>query len=67
MKSAIKTISLLAAGAFMAIGAMELKVTGAMSQVPGAVAVPPQCQGSRMQIPTSHGLEWKQIVVCPQD
>ena len=33
----------------------------------GAVAVPPQCQGSRMQIPTSHGLEWKQIVVCPQD
>jgi hypothetical protein len=27
----------------------------------------PHCQVSRMQVPTGGGLEWKQIVDCPND
>jgi hypothetical protein len=49
------------------VAAMQLAPSPAISQGAGIAPVPPQCTGSRMQVPTARGLEWKQLVVCPQD
>jgi hypothetical protein len=67
MKSLVKTSLAFAAGAIVTVAAMQLAPSPAISQGAGISAVPPQCTGSRMQVPTGHGLEWKQLVVCPQD
>ena len=67
MKNLLKTSLAFAAGALVTIGAMQLGPSPAISQGAGIAPVPPQCTGSRMQVPTARGLEWKQLVVCPND
>ena len=67
MKSLLKTSIAFAAGALVTVAAMQLAPSPAISQGAGIAPVPPQCTGSRMQVPTARGLEWKQLVVCPQD
>ena len=67
MKSLLKTSLAFAAGAIVTVAAMQLGPSPAVSQGAGIAQVRPQCTGSRMQVPTARGLEWKQLVVCPQD
>ena len=67
MNSLLKTSLAFAAGALVTVAAMQLGPSPAISQGAGIAPVPPQCTGSRMQVPTARGLEWKQLVVCPQD
>ena len=74
MKKLWMTASIIAALSVFAAGAVKLVATtstpaAAVVQSKGPVGaplhVPSQCTSSNMQIPTSAGLEWEQIVVCP--
>ena len=67
MKNLLKTSLAFAAGALVTVAAMQLAPSPAISQAAAIMPVPPQCMGSRIQVPTARGLEWKQLVVCPQD
>lgn len=65
--SIIAALSVFAAGAVRLVSSTSTPAQAIETTAPlGAkVFVPPQCQASRMQIPTSAGLEWKQFIVCP--
>ncbi len=57
---------IVAAVSILAVAAVQLNGSPAHSQS-GKVPVPPMCQDSNIQIPTRNGLEWKQLIVCPND
>jgi hypothetical protein len=71
MKKLWKTALIVATLSLFAAGAVKLGTIATPSQADAitrlGVPVPSQCQGSRIQVPTSAGLEWKQLVVCPDE
>ena len=69
MKHLWKSALIAAALSLFAVGAVKLTTTSTSAAADVitdlGMPVPKQCQASRMQIPTSAGLEWKQLVICP--
>jgi hypothetical protein len=72
MKKLCYSAVVVAGLALLAGGAVKLVATASPTQAadsitPLDVPTPPTCMGSRMQVPTSAGLEWKKLIVCPSD
>jgi hypothetical protein len=65
MTKLLKAALIVAALGVLAGGAMQLNSTAAVAQRSPAIQVPSQCTSSRMQIPTTRGLVWDEIIACP--